>query len=137
MEPTFGSAAEDLQGNILAAKGVYGEAVTHWNRSLVLAGQAEDAANLQRAYAIAGYRGYLDRQLQTLKASSQREYVSPLDFAQLYTRMGDRDSAFDWLERAYKEHSSWLNFVNTDPVYDPLRSDPRYADLLHRIGLPQ
>jgi len=137
IDPAFRAAAEGLQGNVLAAKGVNGEAVMHWNKALVLSGHAEDAAKLQHAYALGGYHGYLDRQLQALKASSQREYVAPLDFAELYTRLGDRDSAFDWLERAYKEHSSWLNFVNTDPLYDPLRSDPRYADLLRRIGLPQ
>jgi len=137
IDPAFGEAVEGLQGDVLAAKGMYGEAVAHWNKSLVLSGQAQDAAELQHAYAIGGYRGYLDRQLSTLNVRSQREYVAPLDFAQLYTRLGDRDSAFSWLERAYKERSSWLNFVNTDPVYDSLRSDPRYADLLRRIGLPQ
>jgi serine/threonine protein kinase/tetratricopeptide (TPR) repeat protein len=137
IDPAFGEVAEGLQGDVLAAKGMYGEAVTHWNKSLVLSGQAQDAAELQHAYAIGGYRGYLDRQLSTLNVRSQREYVAPLGFAQLYTRLGDRDSAFGWLERAYKERSSWLNFVKTDPVYDSLRSDPRYADLLRRIGLPQ
>ena len=137
IDPSFREASEGLQGDVLAAKGMYGEAVTHWNKSLMFSGQAQDAATLQHAYAIGGYRGYLDRQLRILNARSQREYVAPLEFAQLYTRLGDRDSAFGWLERAYKEHSSWLNFVNTDPVYDSLRSDPRYADLLRRIGLPQ
>ena len=137
IEPAFAAGAAQLQGNVLAAKGMYGEAVAHWNKSLVLSGQAGDAAKLEQAYATGGYRGYLDRQLQELKASSQGEYVDPLGFAELYTRLGDKDSAFHWLERAYQEHSSWLNFVNADPVYDPLRSDPRFADLLRRIGLPQ
>jgi tetratricopeptide (TPR) repeat protein len=137
VEPAFGAAAEGLQGDVFAAKRMYGDAVTHWNKSLVLSGQAEDAAKLQNAYTSGGYRGYLDKQIQELKASSQREYVDPLQFAELYTRMGDRESAFDWLERAYKEHSSWLNFVNANPVYDSLRSDPRFTDLLRRIGLPQ
>jgi serine/threonine protein kinase/Tfp pilus assembly protein PilF len=135
IEPAFGTGAEELQGNVLAAKGVYKDAVTHWSKALVLSGQAEDAARLEQAYAGGGYRGYLDGKIQELKASSQKEYVDPLGFAELYTRLGDKDSAFDWLERAYKEHSSWLNFVNTDPVYDSLRSDPRFADLLRRIGL--
>jgi eukaryotic-like serine/threonine-protein kinase len=137
IEPAFAAGAEQLQGNVLAAKGMYGEAVAHWNKSLVLSGQAGDAAKLEQAYATGGYRGYLDRQLQELKTSSQGEYVDPLGFAELYTRLGDKDSAFHWLERAYQEHSSWLNFVNAEPAYDPLRSDPRFADLLRRIGLPQ
>jgi serine/threonine protein kinase/tetratricopeptide (TPR) repeat protein len=135
--PAFGPAAEELEGNILAASGKYGEAVTHWNKSLVLAGQAQDAATLQHAYASGGYREYLDRRLRILEASSKAEYVEPLSYAELYTRLDDKDEAFTWLDRAYKQHSSWLNFVNADPLYDPLRSDPRYADLLRRIGLQQ
>jgi eukaryotic-like serine/threonine-protein kinase len=137
IDPAFRGEAEGLQGEILAAEGVYEEAVTHWNKALVLSGQTQDAATLQHAYAIGGYRGYLGKQLQMLRVRSQHEYVAPLEFAELYARLGDRDSAFDWLERAYSERSSWLNFVNTNPLYDSLRSDPRYADLLHRIGLPQ
>jgi serine/threonine protein kinase/tetratricopeptide (TPR) repeat protein len=136
IDPGFGEAVEGLHGDVLAANGRYGEAVAHWNKSLVLSGQAQDAAELQHAYEIGGYRGYLHRQLSTLEVRSRRQYVSPLDFAQLYARLGDRNSAFSWLERAYKERSSWLNFVNTDPEYDSLRSDPRYPDLLRRIGLP-
>jgi eukaryotic-like serine/threonine-protein kinase len=136
-EPAFAAGAEDLQGNALAAKGIYGEAVAHWTKSMVLSGKAEEAAKLQQAYATGGYRGYLEKQLQELKASSQQGYLDPLEFAELYTRLNDRNAAFDWLERAYKERSSWLNFVNTDPTYDPLRSDPRFADLLRRIGLWQ
>jgi eukaryotic-like serine/threonine-protein kinase len=137
VEPAFGSGAEALQGDVFAAKGKYVEAVAHWNKSLVLSGQDQDAAKLQSAYAIGGYRAYLDRQLQELKASSQREYVDPLQLAELYARMDQKDAAFDWLERAYKEHSSWLNFVNANPVYDSLRSDPRFSDLLHQMRLPQ
>ncbi len=137
IDPAFREGAEALQGDILAAEGSYGDAVAHWNQSLLLSEQARDAAALQHAYAIGGYRGYLGKELQMLQAESQREYVAPLEFAELYTRLGDKDSAFDWLERAYKERSSWLNFVNTNPLYDSLRSDPRYADLLRRIGLPQ
>jgi tetratricopeptide (TPR) repeat protein len=137
IDPAFHAASEGLQGNVLAAKGLYGDAVTHWNKALVLSGQAEEATKLKHAFALGGYRGYLDTQLKALKANSQREYVGPLDFAELYIRLSDKDSAFDWLERAYKEHSSWLNFVNTDPLYDPLRSDPRFAELVRKVGLPQ
>ena len=137
IDPAFGEGAEALQGDILAAEGMYGDAVAHWNQSLLLSGQTQDAAALQHAYAIGGYRAYLGKELQMLQVKSQREYVAPLEFADLYTRLGDKDSAFDWLERAYKERSSWLNFLNTNPLYDSLRSDPRYADLLRRIGLPQ
>ena len=137
IDPAFGEGAEALQGDILAAEGMYGDAVAHWNQSVLLSEQTQDAAALQHAYAIGGYRAYLGKELQMLQVKSQREYVAPLEFADLYTRLGDKDSAFDWLERAYKERSSWLNFLNTNPLYDSLRSDPRYADLLRRIGLPQ
>jgi predicted negative regulator of RcsB-dependent stress response len=55
IDPAFGEAVEGLQGDVLAAKGRYGEAVAHWNKSLVLSGQTQDAAELRRAYAIGGY----------------------------------------------------------------------------------
>ena len=51
--------------------------------------------------------------------------------------LGDKDRAFQWLDRCYEERSPWLGWLKTDPALDPLRSDPRFADLLRRIGLPQ
>ena len=57
--------------------------------------------------------------------------------AGVYAQLGDKDNAFLWLERAYENRDFFLTFVKVDPQMDPLRSDPRFKDLLTRIGLPQ
>jgi len=62
--------------------------------------------------------------------------VSPLDVASLYARLGDKDQAMVWLERAFEERDSFLTFLKVFPVFDGLHSDPRYRDLVRRVGLP-
>ncbi len=62
----------------------------------------------------------------------------PYDLAVLYARVGHKDAAFAWLEKAYQTRSQALTYwLRTEPAMDVLRSDPRYADLVHRIGFPQ
>jgi hypothetical protein len=63
--------------------------------------------------------------------------VNPWGFALVYTGMGDKDRAFEWLDKAYDERSSDLPCIKADPRMDPLRSDPRYKELLLRLGLPE
>jgi len=62
--------------------------------------------------------------------------VSPFDIALIYTALGEKDTAFAWLAKAVAEHSTWLVYSKWEPRLDPLRSDPRFQDLLRRIGLP-
>jgi hypothetical protein len=77
------------------------------------------------------YRHWLER----LKSKSADEY--PVDIAEFYARLGERDNAFQWLEKAYAEHSDGLVRLKEELGLDNLRSDPRYADLMRRVGLPQ
>jgi len=56
--------------------------------------------------------------------------------ALVYTGLGDKDKAFEWLENAYNERNHWLIWIKVEPRFDSLRSDPRFTDLLRRIGLP-
>ncbi len=93
-------------------------------------------ALLANAYASAGQRGKAVEILEQLKALSKQRYVSPIDMAVIYTGLGDRNSAFEWLEKAYQERASRMQDVS-DPLYDSLRSDPRFPDLMRRIGLPR
>ncbi len=74
--------------------------------------------------------------LNQLNALSKQRYVSPYDTALIHAGLRDKDRAFAWLERAYEERSVWLIFLKVEPSLDPLRSDPRFNDLLRRIGLP-
>jgi hypothetical protein len=75
--------------------------------------------------------------LDELKGLSKERYVPAFSFAVIYLGLGEKDQAFAWLEKAYEDRSSLILFLKGDPIWDPLRSDPRFADLLRRIGLPQ
>jgi hypothetical protein len=72
-----------------------------------------------------------------MKNRSQREYVSPYEIALQYALMGDREHTFEWLEKAYAERSARLEYMKQEDVFAPFHSDPRYLDLLRRMGLPQ
>jgi len=65
-----------------------------------------------------------------------RRYLPPFWPAFLYANLGDRDAAFRWLEKAHKEHSWCMLYLNNDKIWDPIRSDPRFAEYVHRAGLP-
>jgi adenylate cyclase len=93
-------------------------------------------ASLGHAYALAGRRTDAEQVLHTLLARAKNSYVSPFDIALIYTALGEKDSAFAWLEHAANERSTFLVYSKWDPRLDPLRSDPRFKKLLDLIGLP-
>ena len=94
------------------------------------------AARLKRAYGRFGARGYWQSRLDSALEQSKQGYVSPLDIAVFYAQLGQRDEAIAWLEKAYEERSLWMaEFIN-QPRFDPLRSDPRFQDLLRRMNFP-
>ncbi len=68
---------------------------------------------------------------------TNRIYVDPGAIAEDYARLGEKDHAFSWLEKAYREKSGFLLHLKVSPNFDSLRTDPRYANLLKRMGLPQ
>ena len=68
---------------------------------------------------------------------NKSSYVSAYGIAELYADLGDKDHAFEWLNTAYQEHDFGLPDIRTDFTMDSLRSDPRYAELIRKIGLPQ
>jgi tetratricopeptide (TPR) repeat protein len=134
LDPNFGWAHEDL---MLAyeQQGKTREAIEEGVIALRLSGEAELAAAVQRAYTTGGYRAALERWLEGVREQSQSHYVSPMKFAQLYTRLGDKDQAFAWLQKAYEERSAPMVYLNVDPRYDGLRADPRFAGLLKKLKL--
>ncbi|MEJ7578885.1 MAG: tetratricopeptide repeat protein, partial [Pyrinomonadaceae bacterium] len=73
--------------------------------------------------------------LDELKSLSTQRYVPPHNIAMVYNGLGERDEAFAWLEKAYEERDVRLTFLKVDPKWDSFRPDPRFADLLRRIGL--
>ena len=66
---------------------------------------------------------------------SKRRYISPYLFAVVYVGLGDKDQAFAWLDKAYQDRSFWLIWLKFEPRFDSVRDDPRFQDLLRRIGL--
>ena len=77
------------------------------------------------------YRDVLD----SLTESAKHGYVSPVAFAVTHAKLNEADQAFAWLEKAFQERA-WLPYVKADPDFDNLRSDPRFNELMRRIGLP-
>jgi DNA-binding winged helix-turn-helix (wHTH) protein/TolB-like protein/Tfp pilus assembly protein PilF len=94
-------------------------------------------ALLARAYALSGRAAEARHLLSRLEELSKQRYVSPADIGILYGDLGEKDEAFQWLGRAYEERSNFLINLKVDPAFDSLRSDPRFAALLARMGLPR
>ena len=85
---------------------------------------------------MAGKRDEAQKVLDELKGLSEQRYVSPVDMAIMYTGQAEKDQAFEWLEKAYEERPGELVYLKVDPRFDSLRSDPRFQDLVRRLGLP-
>ncbi len=92
---------------------------------------------LVRAYAHAGRRSEALHLVDELKRRQQKSYVTAAPFVNAYLGLGDNEQALAWLERAYEEQSNMLQLIKVHPYLDPLRSDPRFVDLVHRVGLDQ
>ena len=92
-------------------------------------------AALGHAYALAGRRSDAEQVIHTLSERAKKSYISSFDVALIFTALGEKDKAFAWLEKAAAERSTWLVYSKWEPRLDELRSDPRFAELLHRIGL--
>jgi eukaryotic-like serine/threonine-protein kinase len=100
-------------------------------------GRPESADAFAAGYRKAKLKGACESLIEVLKNTSQKEYVSPYELAVYYALMGDRDRTFEWLEKAYTERSGRLEYVKVEEFFEPFHSDPRYIDLLKRMGLPQ
>lgn len=84
-----------------------------------------------------GRRPEAEKILNTFKEAEKARYVEPYDSAAIYAALGDKDKAFAELERDFTERDFYITFLKVDPFMDPLRDDPRFKDLVRRIGLPQ
>jgi len=93
------------------------------------------AANLGFVLALAGRRPEAQAILDELLRRSQQEYVTPVAFGLLYIGLGEKDRAFEWLERCHAERRGWLAYLKVSPVFDSLRGEPRFAALVRRMKL--
>ena len=123
-------------GNVYERMGMYDEALASLRKSVeLLGGSVVPLWGLGYALAASGRpdeaRGVLDE----LARHSETAYVSPYFFAVVHAGLGDADAAFSWLEKAYEARDEWLTWLGTEPKLDVLRADPRYRDLLRRVGI--
>jgi tetratricopeptide (TPR) repeat protein len=88
-----------------------------------------------REYAIAGKKDEARKILNELKELSKQQYVSPYMVAIGYAALGEREQAFEWLEKVAEEKSYYVVWLKVDPIWDAFRTDGRFQDLLRRIGL--
>ena len=124
-------------GRTYRALGRLPEAISELQKAHLLSGGlSETSSGLGVAYAIQGEKAKARDILEKLKRQTD-PYVPPYSIAALYANLGDKDHAFEYLQKAYKGGSIYMSFVKVDPELDPLRSDPRFADLLRKMGLPQ
>jgi TolB-like protein/Flp pilus assembly protein TadD len=126
-----------ILGLALIANGQPDEAITVLEKTLGTDRNPAVMGVLVRAYAHAGRRREALRLVDELKRRQQTSYVAAAPFVNAYLGLGDNEQALAWLERAYQEQSNMLQLIKVHPYFDPLRGDPRFVDLVHRVGLDQ
>jgi TolB-like protein/tetratricopeptide (TPR) repeat protein len=137
MEPYF-AAAHYFLALAYEQMGMYQETIAHLQRALkVSPGSPDRVGALGHAHAVFKRKGYARKALEELHKLAERRFVSAYDFAIVYVGLGEANQAFKWLERAYEERSfSMLMSFKGEPRLDGLRPDPRFQDLVRRVGLP-
>jgi TolB-like protein/DNA-binding winged helix-turn-helix (wHTH) protein/Flp pilus assembly protein TadD len=131
LEPNHGIAQHQL-GWVYTLRGMYPQAYAEYAKT----GKTCCHAFLGYLYAVSGRRDDAVRVLNGLLQAEKKQYVDAYEIAVVYTGLGDKDRAFQWLNKAFEERSTFLNHLQADPFFDSLRDDHRFAELSSRIGLP-
>jgi TolB-like protein len=137
--PTF-AMAHDCLGYAYWGKRMYPQVIEEWKAYGQLSGDRDMSklvAAMEQGFRSAGWKGALTQAIAVLQARRLTGYGSALFIARLYADLGDNEQAFHWLNTAYQEHDWLLIGLNTYFQLDPLRSDPRFAELVRKVGLPQ
>jgi len=135
LAPNYENAHSCLSYSYLG-KGAYQQAIEENRKAWALSGKDTVwTALLGRDYALAGNQTEARKLLTQLLQLSRQTYVPPYFFATLYAALGEKDTAFRWLEKAYSERDPYLAFIKVDPEIDPLRSDTRFQELLRDMDL--
>jgi tetratricopeptide (TPR) repeat protein len=150
LAPEFPWAQYDL-GQAYELTGRSNEAIEAFIKADEIFGMTpERLAEVRKAFRESGAKGYWRKTLSFCLEASRHprkfasksgcgycDYAQHADVAAMQLRVGELDAVFAWLEKAYTSHDATLMYLNADPRWDPIRSDPRFADLVRRIGLPQ
>ena len=118
-------------------KSMHQEGIAEFEKMLLaFPGSAHALSDLAVGYALEGRQEEAQKTLEQLTELGNHKYVSTVSLARIYAGLGDKDKAFEWFEKSYDDRSiGGLTFIKMDALYDPLRSDPRFADLLRRMNL--
>ncbi len=114
----------------------HAKAIAHLKQARTDTGEMPlmDAA-LGLAYAVSGKKAETMKLAEAFKAAAKKRYIPPTYFGMLFAGLGDKDKALVWLEKAFEERADGLTWLNVEPMLDEVRSDPRFQDLIRRIGL--
>jgi len=141
MDPQSADAHYQL-GEAYAAKGLYQKAFDEHMQALVLWGKKEPMEEYRQAYATSGWNGYrlklAQRSLESLLAEWQKGSLRNIEasvIVESYIQLGEKDKAFEWLGKMFEARDGMLIWLKVNPNYDRLRSDPRFTDLVRRVGL--
>jgi TolB-like protein/tetratricopeptide (TPR) repeat protein len=133
-EPRFFPALFNL-GRVCVEKGMYSEAIAAFEKAVQLSGNREGRPALAHAYAKAGRTSVARSILEEMKINTGGRYLASPMIARIHLGLGEIDEAFEWLRKGIEERSYWIVFLKMDPVYDEIRSDPRFQDLLRAVRL--
>ncbi|MEK6299285.1 MAG: protein kinase [Acidobacteriota bacterium] len=134
MDPNFAEAHFQL-GMVYEQKRMFDDSAREYQKAADLFNEPAMKAWVARPYAMSGKKSEAERVLAEVKALAKQKYASPYPMASVYAALGQKDAAFEWLERVYKDHSYYVVWLNIDRAFDGLRSDPRFQNLLDRIGI--
>jgi eukaryotic-like serine/threonine-protein kinase len=136
MEPAF-SLAHFFLGLGWVQKRRYDRAIASFQTAHELSGNPLTLVRLGHAYAVAGQRDLAEKTLAQLIEIRRAHYVAPLSIACIYIGLGELERVFEWMRKDVEEDRSWwLSFLNVDPIFDPIRSDPRLQALASQLKLP-
>ena len=125
-----------LLATLYDAKGMQDEAIEQCRKAIDLVGRTSGVLSLLgHAYAESGRRDEALKIINELSERSKNEYTSPYDVAIIYVGLRDTERTFEQLEKAYDDRAGWMIFLNVEPMFDPIRSDPRFTRLVHRMKL--
>ena len=134
IDPKFAPARRLLEG-VYAQMGRYKEAVAEREKMLSLYGGSELAASVEEDFSKSGYRGVLQSWVDGLTEVSKYGHVSSYSIGEVHMRMGEKERAIKWLQQAYDEHDTELVSLAVQPEFNPIRSDPRFQEILKHMKL--
>jgi serine/threonine protein kinase/TolB-like protein/Tfp pilus assembly protein PilF len=136
IDPKFVPAQHAIEA-AYAQNGMFKEAIGERQKVLTLSGNPDLAAAIGEDFNTGGYPGVMKSWLEGLKEVSKRGYVSAYNIAQIYARLGDKNQALASLEMALDQRDSNLTYVNVEPAFDEIRSDPRFQKIVQQLALPR